>query len=621
MMKLENFFSKAMLCAAIVAMSVTIASCTDNDDTAGDDSQPTPIDAGPTYTDKMVAVNRDGNAYGQVSLRFYSDMPSVAYISIADFHKLMTGGDVMKVTRQGDLYLLATRNGTATVDVKADYLHSTTYAGFVDLMWMTASDLAPNTMYDGSKYIKFVKLENVSTFKPTSGVRLDFGKYSIDLHDDGSNVYFPFATLADIYSDCNFHNAAYHDDLVVVSTKLDIYTINTIAPEYAAKPYQRTDVTADMAKFRYQELCFVFDNLFGYPGRTIMEQNGMAEKGFDAALDAVQNGKVVKRLLQSTNNMDFAWGRMAMHYLIYDGGHTSFGALSGVPKDIQDAYVKSVLSASDQYPEASNMYKEWVKEDEERSKLEKKLGDLRTQAYGDVLYKANSAKTTGVIIINSFMEMDEAAWNKYYASQKTDADWQELMKSYKKDVFIGFLYGLAQAKADGVKNLVLDITLNGGGSCDIVGADVALLRKNRTVQFWSQDALEGNNKIATYFVDINFDGVFDEKDDTNPKFDCSGMRIGVLSSKVAFSCAHQFPTLMKDYGFPIMGERTDGGTCCIQVMQTADGQNFVISTYRDRSTDKNFANTDTGITPTEGYAFGYDHFYDLDFLTTLIQGH
>ena len=92
------------------------------------------------------------------------------------------------------------------------------------------------------------------------------------------------------------------------------------------------------------------------------------------------------------------------------------------------------------------------------------------------------------------------------------------------------------------------------------------------------------------------------------------------SSKVAFSCAHQFPTLMKDYGFPIMGERTDGGTCCIQVMQTADGQNFVISTYRDRSTDKNFANTDTGITPTEGYAFGYDHFYDLDFLTTIIQG-
>lgn len=598
---------------------IVLTACTDNNDNPGGNPQPTPVDAGSSYTDKTVDVNRDGKAYGQVSLRFYSDMPSVAYISVADFHKVMTGGEAMKVTRQGNLYQLATRNGTATVDVKADYLNSTTYAGFVDLLWMTAPGLAPNAMYDGSKYIKFVKMETPSTFKPASGVRLDFSKYSIDLHDDGSNVYFPFATLADIYSDCNFHNASCHDDLVVVSTKLDTYSINTIAPEYAAKPYQRETVTADMAKFRYQELCFVFDNLFGYPGRTILEQNGMAENGFDATLDVVQNGKLVKRLLQSNNNMDFAWGRMAMQYLINDGGHTSFWALDGLPENIEGDYVDRLLAAATNYPEAYAMYREWVKVSNVRSETKTQLETMRKQAYGDVLYKANSAKTTGVIIINSFMDMDEKAWNKYYASAKTDADWQELMKSYKKDVFIGFLYGLGQAKADGVKNLVLDITINGGGSCDIVGADVAILRKNRTVQFWSQDGLEGNNKIATYYVDSNFDGVFDEKDDTNPKFDCSDMNIGVLCSEVAFSCGHQFPTLMKDYGFPIMGERSGGGTCCIQVMQTADGQNFMISTYRDRSTDKNFANTDAGITPTEGYAFGYDHFYDLDFLTTKLQ--
>lgn len=32
-----------------------------------------------------------------------------------------------------------------------------------------------------------------------------------------------------------------------------------------------------------------------------------------------------------------------------------------------------------------------------------------------------------------------------------------------------------------------------------------------------------------------------------------------------------------------------------------------------------FKNVDTGIEPSEGYAFGYDHFYDLDFLTTKLQ--
>ena len=112
-----------------------------------------------------------------------------------------------------------------------------------------------------------------------------------------------------------------------------------------------------------------------------------------------------------------------------------------------------------------------------------------------------------------------------------------------------------------------------------------------------------------------FDGELDEKDDTNPKFDCSGMNISVLSSKLSFSCGNQFATIMKDYGFPIMGERSGGGACCVQDMQTADGQNYRISTYRDRSTDKNFVNNDTGITPTEGYAFDYANFYNLDFLS------
>ena len=111
---------------------IIFAACTDDNDNQGDNPQQEAIDAGPSYTDKIVDVKRDGKAYGQVPLRFYSDMPSVAYISVADFHKVMTGGETMKVMREGNLYNLATRQGTATVDVKADYLNSTTYADFID---------------------------------------------------------------------------------------------------------------------------------------------------------------------------------------------------------------------------------------------------------------------------------------------------------------------------------------------------------------------------------------------------------------------------------------------------------------------------------------------------------
>lgn len=69
---------KTKLFPILLAM-VLLAACTDNDDNGGS-SQSSPVDVGPTYTDKTVDVNRDGKAYGQVALRFYSDMPSVAYL-------------------------------------------------------------------------------------------------------------------------------------------------------------------------------------------------------------------------------------------------------------------------------------------------------------------------------------------------------------------------------------------------------------------------------------------------------------------------------------------------------------------------------------------------------------
>ena len=64
--------------------TILFAACTDKQDNPGDNPQPTPVDAGPSYTDKIVDVNRDGQLFGKVSLRFSSNTPSVAYISRAD---------------------------------------------------------------------------------------------------------------------------------------------------------------------------------------------------------------------------------------------------------------------------------------------------------------------------------------------------------------------------------------------------------------------------------------------------------------------------------------------------------------------------------------------------------
>ena len=56
-----------------------------------------------SFETRQVPVNRGGEDGGTVTLRFYEDMPSVPYISVADFQQLMLPGTTITVTKKGAL--------------------------------------------------------------------------------------------------------------------------------------------------------------------------------------------------------------------------------------------------------------------------------------------------------------------------------------------------------------------------------------------------------------------------------------------------------------------------------------------------------------------------------------
>lgn len=600
--------------ALLTALLLTACSTNDNpigpDDGAHDPA--TALDPGPAYSEKRVSVTRDGKSDGEVTLRFYSDQPSVAYIAVSNFHKLISGSGTMSVERQGSQYLLTTRSGSATVNVVSDQLNTPSLTGLVSLRFITDPTLPAGVSYDGNKYLKVDGLTPIASFAaPTT--TLDFARYSIDLHDDGSQVYIPFATLADLYSDDLFHGACYNGKRVSVNTRVqDTNAYNICDPEFAAEPYKQNEVAVDMAKYRYNELCFLFDYIYGYPGRTLLEKSGMKQYGLDATLDKIEHGKAVKQLLQSPLKTDFLWGMNGLQVLINDGGHTTVLANAAIPKAIQSEQINALTAAQANHPEVDRMFSQYVSNGMKQQDAYDKLLEQRKQAYGDRLYCISSNKQTAVIIIDSFNDMDTTAWNQYYASAKSDADWRELLTHYKTDNFITLLYGLEQAKADGAKNVILDLSHNGGGSTDLVIGFIGVLGKSNKASMWSQNVLEGMSYRNDFLVDRNFDGRFDDLDLTSPKIDCSGMRIGVLTSQRSFSCGNLFPSLMQDLGFPILGEQSGGGSCSIQCMTTADGFQFVISAYASRLTNAKGEDIDPGIAPN--IPFGYEHFYDIDYL-------
>ncbi|MCR4584056.1 MAG: hypothetical protein K5764_10975, partial [Prevotella sp.] len=562
-------------------------------------------------TEQVVTVSRDGVKDGKTTIRFYSDMEGVPYISMADFHKVMLPKGSMKVSRQGNCYEVATSGGTALVDVKADRLTTSHIVSIFDLSSLLGPNIPCAVTYDNSPY---VKPKERTLLPEVTTVTFDFKKYNIDLHDDGTDVYVPYATLADIYSDMNLHVTYYNDKRqeLVVNTQLNLNGFDTIDEGRTERIYGRAEVTDDLAQYRYNELCFVFDYIYGYPGRdNELFKAGLEQCGFDAALDKAKAGTEVKKLLKSKDNVSFMLGMNGLQQLAEDGGHT---------RVTQNYNLKQLPAVSDrldalanEHPAVQQLIQAYDKYTKDFADYSEKIKVLRKHYYGNKKYIVSADKSTAVITLDDMMYLDMDGWKAYYASEKTEADWETLL-ARNENLVATLLSGVRQARKDGVKNVILDVTLNTGGSSDLVVAILSLITRNETerqqVKLYSDYVISKQASTTTYVVDRNFDGKFDAED---AKVDYSDLNFMVLTSHRSFSCANLFPSVLKDSGFKVMGERSGGGSCAIQFQFTPDGMMYIISCYRLRMLNAKRENIDAGV-PVD-IPVPADKFYDIEYLS------
>ena len=123
----------------------------------------------------------------------------------------------------------------------------------------------------------------------------------------------------------------------------------------------------------------------------------------------------------------------------------------------------------------------------------------------------------------------------------------------------------------GIKNVVVDTTLNGGGN---VGAML------RVLGFFIEDIYVEDYyknfglKVSTcYNVDTNLDDVVDENDLYDQyTWYC-------LSSGYSYSAANSFAIICKSCGVKVMGQKTGGGMCSILPLCLIDGTSIYTSGY------------------------------------------
>ena len=79
----------------------------------------------PAFTEKEVPVVRNEGRDGTVMLRFYEDMPNVAYVSAADFQGVMWNGETADIIEQGEgIYHLTNQDGCLIVNSAAGTIQS-----------------------------------------------------------------------------------------------------------------------------------------------------------------------------------------------------------------------------------------------------------------------------------------------------------------------------------------------------------------------------------------------------------------------------------------------------------------------------------------------------------------
>ena len=557
----------------------------------------------PDFTQKDITAH----VYSQDNLmplasRFYNDLPEVPYVRLNDYYSLLLDRE-LEIEADGAVFNLKNPFGdTAVIDTDADVLTSDDLSEFINTT-VFRKDNVNNIYYDG---MPFVKVAGVQFDKEALPSRIDFAGYGIDLRADDGELWVPFITASDLFKSVTMISSFYTgEEYYFVDDNADYSSTDTSWTE----PFYKKAVgcffkdgkrSPETAQFGYSELCFAIDTFYGLPGQAMIHDALKNSSSFNEALETLDkeaDGIVgLKDLLLSEEADKFEAGIYMLNLLFYDGGHMGFDMAFTAMQSTLDTETDNIgtILAMTGYdllkPEESRMskFRSYIRIDEAREKV------LGTENY-------HKEGNTAFYSFDSFLA-SAGEWQKYYAGEGERPN----------DELSGLLDAMKKADEDPeIKNFIIDLSYNGGGSGDIVAAIMQLISGKSYISFYN--TLSGQTVTTNYDIDANFDGVFDEKD-KEKQYD---LNFGVLTSELAFSCGNLLPALCKENGIPLFGDKTGGGACAVYMCTTPECLPYRMSS-NVHLVDKNGQSIDAGIEPdyqmlayAEDGSRNYEQLYDL----------
>ena len=186
--------------------------------------------------------------------------------------------------------------------------------------------------------------------------------------------------------------------------------------------------------------------------------------------------------------------------------------------------------------------------------------------------------------------------------------------SYKYDSYECIKRGLSMIDHSTIRNVVLDLSLNGGGNVAALFRALGFLSDN-SIDYTNYNAIFQSRESILIDVDSNGDGSFDDKDSY------SYLNWYILTSYNTFSAANSFAALAKSMGAFIIGQKTGGGMCSVLPIVLADSTTVEMSSAEAcqmiKEEDGTYSYIEGGV--DVDFELSYEKFYDYSYIDSLIH--
>lgn len=525
------------------------------------------------------------NYIKDVTLKFYEDETLTPYITLEDYFSMLPWNKDCSFSNTQILaqqYIRATAGNTTVFAFIVDYnAKEIIVGGSLD----EALDNGQKEYTESLTVMQNLFLRTEVIFEGLNGfAQYSYKGYGINTFKEGGKYYFPlsfldtnisnYSNLFFFYNNKNLYRYKDRKSLNNYYFKDNSGVVLTAEKEYK-NSLSSQDMPEYLIRYNLETYMYMMENMYG-----------------------LKYNRKIKNMREYLKQLGY-----------YDD-------LSSPNPDIRGlAYSNSINKLNDDHSgllisPLAGVYNETVSNErgdvsKDRKELEDTLTEARKAAYeqkgrgveGGILYSQD--EKTATFVFDSF----EADTIENVKRGEFLHDSAELLKVQFDNI-----------KLKNVKNVVIDMSTNGGGLLIVMLKTLALCSKNNAGTVVIQDPT--TNFAAEYEAayDTNQDGKYDRSDCYGDDFN-----IFLLTSSCSFSCGNAFPYIAKLMGnVKIIGKRTGGGECAVAQHVLPNQQHIQISSNNHitfQKDDGSYYDFESGIAPDA--EISYDDFYDIEALNTI----